>query len=344
MTIEFLGKEIGYRKYPFIVGEISCNHKGSKVAARLLIEKAKEAFLDAVKIQIYTPEEMTVDVRTPDFMIQDGIWKGRYLYELYTKTQTNFDMAQFMFEEAKKVDIPIFASVFGKKSLEYAEQLGCPAYKVASFEITDYVLIEDICKTDKPIVFSSGLSNIHEINDAFTKAHSRENIVLHCVSAYPTPNNEANLNRMAELSLRFRYVGFSDHTRGIEAGPLAAARGACMLEKHLQLRGDFTEDAAFSLYPDEMQQYVIRCRRAFEAVYGVNGVAGSPSEEASQQMRRSLYIVTDVKQGEVVTHSNVRAIRPGYGEKPYKISFYLGMKFNQDYPAGTPLNEDRVSD
>lgn len=340
--MNFLGKEIGYRKYPFIVGEISCNHKGSKVAAKSLIEKAKDAFLDAIKIQIYTPEEMTLDVRTSDFQIKDGIWKDRYLYELYTKAQTNYDLAQFMFEEAKKIGIPIFASVFGEKSLALAESLDCPAYKIASFEITDTKLIQDIVAKKKPVVFSSGISSFNDLLDVRAIMAKNEHIALHCVSAYPTPNNEANLHRMLVLKTHFKYVGFSDHTRGIEAGPIAAAMGAHMLEKHLQLRGDLSEDAAFSLYPDEMQQYVIRSRRAFEATYGVNGVEGSPSEEASLQLRRSLYITTDVTKGEFVSHDNVRAIRPSYGDRPYKLPLYIGRKFNQDYPAGTPLNEDTV--
>lgn len=349
----FLGKELGPNKYPFIVAEISCNHEGNIEQAKQLIQAAKDAGADAVKIQIYTPDDMTIDtimgggillpdkVRNPDFYVKEGPWKGKNLYELYSKTQTHNDIAEYMILEAKKISIPLFTSIFHPRWIPWGEEFKIPAYKIASFEITDTNLIRQVAKTGKPIIISTGLASTDDIYQAMQCVNPENTILLHCVSAYPTKLEQTNLWRIKKLQVMCPNVGFSDHTRGAVAGPLACAMGAIMVEKHLALPGTHSEDASFSLHPDEFELYVIRCRSSAAATFKTD----VPEEEQSRQFRRSIYIVKNIKKGELFTQENIKCIRPNYGYSAQKYSLILtGAKYARcDLKAGTALKEEHIT-
>ncbi len=312
----FLGKELGKDKYPFIVAEISCNHSGSLKQAKKLVQAAKDVGADAVKIQVYTPEDMTMDMGSVDFRIEEGPWNGYTLYELYKKTQTDLVTAEFMISVAEEIGIPLFASIFSYGTAHLLTPL--PAYKIASFEITDTELIRKIAKLC---------------------VNPENTILLHCVSAYPTKLENCNLHKIERYKTLYDCeVGFSDHTRGVFAGPLAVAMGAVMLEKHLTLPGADTEDKAFSLTPDEFERYVTKCRAARSAVR----FSDVKDEEHSKQFRRSLYVVKDVKKGDLLTRDNIRAIRPSYGYPAQMLNIITsgGMHYTVDLKAGTALKPE----
>lgn len=347
----FLGKELGSNKYPFITAELSCNHGGSLEQAKKLIQAAKEAGADAVKIQVYTPDEMTYGEKvdggehfnkfiSEDFTVKSGTWKGDNLYNLYQITQTDYELAQNMFAFAKQIEIPMFASVFSLKSLHWLETvIECPAYKIASFEITDTNLIRKIAKTGKPVVISTGLASMSDIDQAVLCVCPENLILLHCVSAYPTKLEQTNLWKIPHYKKMFTpNVGFSDHTRGTYAGAFAVAAGAIMLEKHLTLDGADTEDKAFSLHPDEFVRYVTLCKAAALAMFN----AAVPDEDASRQFRRSIYVVKDVRKDDLLTWDNLKAIRPSYGYPASMLNIITssGKHFTHDIKAGTALKQE----
>lgn len=347
----FLGKKLGKNKLPFIVAELSCNHQGSIQQAKDLIYAAKEAGADAVKIQVYLADEMTFDKKnyvgpqnnyevTNEFHVNDGPWKNQHLYNLYSKTQTDYDLAQGMMIYAEQIKIPLFASVFSQKSLNWLEVYECPAYKIASFEITDTNLIRKVAKTAKPIVISTGMASLDEIDQAMQCVNPENCILLHCVSGYPTKLEHASLHKITQLRNFYirATIGFSDHTRGITAGPLACAMGARMIEKHLAMPGTCPEDAAFSLHPDEFKKYVTACKVAAQATFEVE----VPEEQSSRQFRRSLYVVKDIKKGDNFTLDNVKSIRPNYGLPSYMLTKVILMKASQDIQAGTALTNEHL--
>lgn len=333
----FMGQELGKNKFPFIVAEISCNHEGDINQAKKLCGLAKEAGADAVKIQTYYAEDMTINHGGTDFRIEKGLWNGNTLFELYRKTQTPYEYVEQLFN----LDIPIFSSVFSLKGLAILEDLKCPAYKIASFEIVDLPLIRKVAKTGKSIVLSTGMANLEEIDEAMMCCNPNNTALLHCVSAYPTKLEEANLWRVQWLADLYpqSIVGFSDHTRGTVAGPLACAIGARIIEKHLALPNTEPEDAAFSLHPDEFRLYAQNCRKAAEATFKVEVQA----EADSRQFRRSLYAVKDIQEGSVFTPDNIRSIRPSYG-LPSKLYTRLiaGMRASKDIKAGTALTKEMI--
>lgn len=335
----FLNNELGPNEYPYIVAEISCNHEGDMYKARNLIEAAKEVGANAVKIQVYTPQDMTLDKDTPDFIVQNGPWKGQNLYKLYEKTQTDFELAKEMLVYSNEVGIDCFASVFSKGSIDWLETEMCPAYKIASFEITDLDLIKHAADTDKPIILSTGMASTLEIDAAVMKVPHKNLILLHCVSAYPTKISEANLWRINSLyKLHGGIIGFSDHTRGVMAGPLAVAAGARMLEKHFALEGTHPEDEQFSLHPAEFKTYVQRSRIAAEAMFNSEII----DEAASMQFRRSIYTVKDIQQGEFFSEKNTRVIRPSYGLHGQLYKRVLGKIATVDINAGTALQKEHL--
>ncbi len=346
--MNFLGKDIGKDKYPFIVAEISCNHEGQKEQAKTLIQAAKDAGADAVKIQIYDPDDMTFGIKlgmffnkyvSEDFTIQDGPWKGLDLYKLYDKTQTSIGMAKYIQEEAYKINIPMFASVFSTRVLPLIE---LPAYKIASFEITDAHLIKEVAKTGKPVVISTGLATIIDVEYACNLVNINRLVLLHCVSAYPTKLENANLWKIKEYKGLFTpYVGFSDHTRGIIAGPLACAMGAVMLEKHIALPYTDSEDKAFSLTPQEFERYVIHCRVAATATFKTDVV----EESYSRQFRRSIYVIKDTKKGEQFTWDNIKSLRPSYGLSARRLEDLASGAYRAscDIKAGTALKEEHLT-
>ena len=344
--MNFLGKELGKNKYPFIVAEISCNHEGSLTHAKELIAAAKEAGADAVKFQLYDADDMTYcgnwfnySDGSNGLFVKNGPWKGQHLHSLYQKTGTPYEWVSILFEYAKSVNIPLFASVFSEKAIKTLEENNCPAYKIASFEIVDTELVKKVCATNKPVVFSTGMATAQEIYSIIDNVENKDIILLHCVSAYPTMLEEANLWRMKWLNeITGESVGFSDHTEGHLAAQIACGMGAVMIEKHLYLGGGTSEDAGFSLTPQAFKFFVKACRRAAEASFESTSI----EESYSRQFRRSLYTVKDVVAGEPFTNENVRSIRPSFGLPPARYSDTLTKKAKINIRAGTALKEEHL--
>jgi N-acetylneuraminate synthase len=341
----FLGQELDKNKPPFIVAELSCNHQGDTNQAIKLLQSARDAGADAVKIQVYTADDMTIDIKYPqhkrEFVIENGLWAGNELYQLYQKTQTDLELAITLINYAQTNNIPIFASVFSQKSLSLLEEMKLQAYKIASFELVDLPLIRKVAKTGKSIVLSTGMASLEEIDEAVNCCNPANTALLHCVSAYPTKLEQANLWRVQWLSDLYPScaIGFSDHTRGITAGPLACAMGARIIEKHIAIPETNPEDAAFSLHPDEFKTYVQNCKKAAEATFKTE----VPEEQASRQFRRSLYAVKDIMEGEAFTPNNVRSIRPSYGLAPKLYNKLIcGMRASREIKAGTALTKDMI--
>ncbi len=331
-------REISSKEPPYIVAEISGNHCGKKQWALDLIKAAKDAGADAVKLQCYTPETITLDCDKPDFIIKDGPWKGRKLYELYQSTYTPWGWFPDLFEHAKSIGIALFSSVFDNSSVDFLEKLGCPAYKIASMEITDTNLIAYAAQTGKPLIISAGMASWEDIGGARAAAGENKPLFLHCVSGYPTPEEEANL---AVLRAGTWAAGVSDHTDGrTYAIPVAAtALGAVMIEKHLILsRETETEDSGFSLVPTEFEDMVYGVKAAWRAMQS----SKPKSEESSRQARRSLYVIKDMKAGEKLTTENVRSIRPAYGLPPSMLSKVVGYRASRDIECGTALTKEML--
>lgn len=339
--MKFLGMEVSKSTPPIIVAEISCNHQGSIENAINLIKAAKDATADAVKIQVYTADDMTACTDLPDFWIKDGPWAGKNLYDLYKETATPYEFVKPLFEFAKLIDIPIFASVFSKRGVDHLESLGCGAYKIASFEIVDQELIKYAVSTGKSIILSTGMASSVEIDQAFELCDPTNTILMHCISAYPTQVHETNLQRLKDFRNLFTsLIGFSDHTIGTQAAPLAVALGARMIEKHLALdTSQGAQDEHFSALPVSFKLMAEACRRAFQATQPCD----VPGEASSRQFRRSLYAVTDVVRGQKFTSGNVRSIRPSYG---LHSSRYLEVTHEKkaacDIKVGTALKEEHL--
>lgn len=321
------GREIGIGHPPYVVAEISGNHAGSLEFAKSLISAAARAGADAVKFQAYHPNTITLDCAQPDFYVKDGPWRGQRLYDLYHRTHTPFGWFPDLFKRAQCRDITIFASVFDHSSVDMLERLDCPAYKIASMEIVDIPLIKYAASTGKPVIISTGMAGDSEILDAIVAAPTA--LFLHCVSGYPT--------RIADSRLRSLKPGWgiSDHTSGIEVPIAATVLGAVLIEKHLRLADATTDDADFSLRPDAFARMV-------EGVHGVwESMRFEPRdcEWSSRQLRRSLYVVADIKKGEAFTHANVRSIRPSYGLPPKMLPEVLTKLAACDIVRGTALRE-----
>lgn len=330
--------EIGPGEPPYIIGEISCNHCGSLDKAIALIDAAKYAGASAVKFQCYEPGDLTLDCDKPDFTIQSGPWTGRRLYELYSVAQTPRAWFPPLFNHARFIGIDMFASVFSAAAVDFLEKLGCPAYKIASFEIVDIPLIKYAAKTGKPLIISTGMASDNEIFDAVEAADpkgARRNIAfLSCISGYPSEVSDGNLQQLNFLQQYTFRSGISDHTLGWEIPVAATAMGAQIIEKHLCLsRSDPTEDAGFSLEPDEFRDMCKSVRSIWKAMQP----SEAKSEESSRQLRRSLYVVEDMKRGDKFTEQNVRSIRPGYGMLPKFLPRVLGKTAICDLERGTPL-------
>jgi N-acetylneuraminate synthase len=322
---------------PRIVAELGASHNGGYARALRLIDAAKEAGADAVKLQTYRAESLTLDHDGPGFTIESGIWKGRRLHDLYREAQTPWDWHPGLFAHARQVGITCFSSPFDCEAVDFLETLGCPGYKIASFEITDTGLIAHAAKTGKPLIISTGMASDTDIEDALNAAaRSFQAYLLHCVSAYPTRPEDANLSRMKRLRDRFDVpVGLSDHTLGIAVPVAAAALGAATIEKHLTLsRDDGGPDAAFSLEPGEFRDMVASVHDAYAACFG----RSRGTVEPHANLRRSLYAVNDIAAGEALTRDNVRSIRPGHGLAPKHLSFLLGKSASVDIPRGTPMH------
>ncbi|CAH0534672.1 Pseudaminic acid synthase [Vibrio stylophorae] len=340
-------REIGKGYKPYIIAEMSGNHNGDINRAIELIKAAKEAGADAVKLQTYTADTITINHDSEEFMIRGGLWDGAKLYDLYEQAHTPWEWHKTLFDEAKKVGITIFSSPFDPTAVDFLEELGAPAYKIASFELIDLPLIRKVAATGKPIIMSTGNANLGEIEEAVAaaKAAGAEDIVLlHCTSGYPTPASQANISTIAVMREAFGVeVGLSDHTMDIGVSVAAVALGACVIEKHFTLaRADGGVDSAFSLEKEELKALVTNCNMAFEA-FGEPNFISTEAELQTKCHRRSLYVVKDIKQGEVFTSEHVRSIRPGNGILPKYLDFVLGSKATQDLKFGTPLKFSHFS-
>lgn len=342
MTVTIDGRNIGPGHPPYIIAELSANHNGSLERALETIDEAHRRGADAVKLQTYTADTMTIDSDRPEFQLTEGPWAGYKLYDLYKWAQTPFEWHQAMFEHARKLGLTVFSTPFDETAVDLLESLNAPAYKVASFELTDLPLIEYIAKTGKPIIMSTGMASEEEIQEAVEtvrRGGCEQLVLLHCISSYPAPMEQANLAQVMELGKRFHAVpGLSDHTLGTTASVAAVALGACLIEKHFTLsRNDKGPDSDFSIEPDELERLCVDTKDAWSAI-GNAGYARQQAEKGNKQFRRSIYFVKDLAAGAVIRESDIRRIRPGAGLDPKYFKDVVGKRLKVDVTHGTPTN------
>jgi len=331
---------------PMVIAEISGNHNGSLSRALELLEIAKQSGADAVKIQTYTADTMTIDCDLPDFKVNGGLWDGKTLYELYQWAHTPWDWHQALFEKAKELDIILFSSPFDETAVDLLESYDVPAYKIASFEMTDLPLVERVAKTGKPIIVSTGMACLEEIEDVVKTVRNTGNnqlVLLHCVSSYPAKHSEYNLKTLVDLRERFDVItGLSDHSLTNVTSIASVALGASVVEKHFTFsRKEAGPDCAFSLEPQELKQLCTDLKIAWEAVGKVNYQLTN-GEEQSKGFRRSIYAVSDIKKGDVFNPENIRRIRPGFGLAPKYYPQLIGNVAAIDIKRGTPINDSMV--
>jgi pseudaminic acid synthase len=345
-SIEIAGRRIGRDHEPYVICELSGNHNGSLDRALQLLEAAAATGADAIKIQSYTPDTITIDHDGPGFTIEGGPWGGRTLYDLYREAHTPFEWHAPLFARAAELGVTLFSSPFDESSADLLEALGAPAYKIASFEAVDLPLIAHVASKGKPMIISTGMSNLGEISEAVRTARDNgceQLVLLHCVSCYPAPDEDSNVRTVAHLAEAFGCVsGLSDHTHGSAVAIASIALGGSVVEKHFTLaRADGGPDAAFSLEPDEFAALVTDCKRAWRSLgrvsYDLQG-----SERGSVGFRRSLYAVRDIGAGEALTKENVRSIRPGYGLPPRHLPEIIGRRAAQALRRGDPLSWDLI--
>jgi len=346
-SIKILDRDIGLGFPPYIIAELSANHNGDINRAYEIMYAAKKSGADAIKLQTYSADTITIDCRTNDFQINGGLWDGKNLYDLYKWAQMPWEWHKPLFEKAKKLDITIFSSPFDFTAVDLLEDLNAPAYKIASFECIDLPLIKYVASTGKPMIISTGMADESEIAEAIHTA--RENgcqqlVVLQCVSGYPAPADEYNLLTIPDMAKQFDVItGLSDHTIDNTTAIAAVALGACVIEKHVTLdRNGGGPDDSFSLEPQELAKLCKDSKTAWKALGRVN-YERKESEKGNVKFRRSLYVVKDIKAGEVFTPENVRSIRPGFGLPPKHYYDVIGKVAKKDIKMGTPLLFDLIS-
>lgn len=342
MIFSIDGREIGLNQPPYIIAELSANHNGSLERALQTIEIAHRCGANAIKLQTYTADTMTIDCDRPEFFVKGGLWDGYKLYDLYKWAETPYEWHKAMFDYARNIGITVFSTPFDESAVDLLEGLRAPAYKIASFENTDLPLIRYVAKTKKPIIMSTGMASEDEISEAVDAARSSgcQNILLlHCISSYPAPMDRANLLQMPELAKRFKVLsGLSDHTMGTTASVAAVALGACVIEKHFTLsRGDKGPDSEFSLEPEELQRLTQDTKNAWLSL-GKPGFERHTVEAASKVFRRSIYFMRDLEAGSVITAQDIRRIRPALGLAPKYFDGLLGRKLKVAVRRGTPVS------
>lgn len=347
--ISINGRRIGSGYPVYIVAEISGNHGRNFDQAVLLIQAAKEAGVDAVKLQTYTPDTMTIRSDSEYFRIRGGtLWDGQTLYDLYSKAYTPWEWQPKLKGIANRLGMDLFSTAFDPTAVDFLEEVGVPAHKVASFETVDIPLIQKMAQTQKPLIVSTGMATLAEIEEAIEAARNAgasQIALLKCTSAYPAPPEEMNLRTIPHLAETFLLpIGLSDHTLGIAASMAAVALGACIIEKHLTLsRLTPGSDSAFSLEPLEMKA-LVEAIRTVEKALGMVRYGITEKEGFSRMFRRSLFAVRDIRESEFFTLENVRSIRPAYGLHPRNLDRILGRRAGKDIPRGTPLTWDLTVD
>lgn len=344
--IEIADRKIGADHSPYVICELSGNHNGSLERCLTMVDAAADTGCDAIKIQTYTADTITLDVDRPEFKIHGGLWDGRTLYELYEEAHTPFEWHAAIFERARQRGVTIFSSPFDETAVDLLDSLGAPAFKIASFEAVDLPLIRYAAAKGKPLIISTGMANLTEMQtalDTALEAGASGVLLLHCVSSYPATFADANVRTVPDMAARFGCpIGLSDHTPGTAASVAAVSLGACAVEKHFTLaRADGGPDAAFSLEPVEFKALVDDAKNAWASLgrahYDVLG-----SEATSLLFRRSLYVTADVKKGEPLTRANVRSVRPGNGLPPADLDKVLAGKAARDLTRGEPLDWSMV--
>lgn len=336
--------QIGKNYKPYIVAELSGNHNGNFLAALKSVRLAAECGVSAIKLQTYTADTMTINVKKKDFKIKNksSLWNGYYLYDLYKKSYTPWSWHKRLFNEAKKNKIDFFSTPFDLKSLDFLKRFNLPFYKISSFENTDLRLIKNVAKTKKPLIISLGTANLKEIVEAYQTAKKngcKEIILMKCTSDYPADEKDANLETIEFLKKKFKCeVGLSDHTKGIGTSVAAIAKGATLIEKHFIINKKINSlDNEFSLDPNEMKLLVEECNRAWKSI-GKIQIQVTKREAKNLKFRRSIYVVKEVKKGEFFNNSNIACIRPGYGLATINFEKILGKKAKRTIVRGEPLS------
>ena len=345
-SISIEGRRIARDAPPYIVAELSANHNGSIETAIKIIDMAKHAGADAIKLQTYHPDTITLNSESDDFKIVGGLWDGRTLYDLYDEAHMPWEWHEPLFEHAHKIGITIFSSPFDKTAVDLLENLNAPAYKIASFEAIDLPLIEYVAETNKPMIISTGMADFNEIQEAIEtaqKAGCKDLAILHCVSAYPAPPEDYNLKVIPDMVSKFGLVtGLSDHTLANTTAIASVALGVSIIEKHVTLDRQVSgPDTSFSLEPDELSALCRDSKVAWDALGKIN-YDRKPSEKENVKFRRSLYIIKDIKAGEKLTTDHVRSIRPGYGIHPKYLNSVIGSKAIIDMKAGTAVHFENI--
>lgn len=341
MSFSINDRNIGKGHPTYIIAELSCNHNQDIEVAKQIIHEAKKAGADAVKLQTYTPDTMTIKCDNEYFKIKGTIWEGETLYDLYSRAYTPWEWHKELKDLANELGMDLFSSPFDPTAVDFLEKLDMPCYKIASFEITDHILLKKVAKTGKPIIISSGMASLSELSESINVLRengAKEICMLKCTSAYPAKPEDANLLTIPHMAETFGVVsGLSDHTLGLEVPITAVALGACVIEKHFTLsRESGSPDDAFSLTPEEFKQ-MVNSVRIIEKTLGKITYGGVKGEKDCKKYRRSLFVVEDIKEGELLTEKNIRSIRPSYGLETKFFDEVIGKKARIDLKKGTPL-------
>ena len=340
-------RAIGRDYAPYIIAELSANHGGSIESAKLAISVAKESGASAVKIQTYTPDTMTIASEKPDFKINDGLWKGYTLYDLYKEAYTPFEWHKELFDFAKDKNITLFSSPFDETAVDLLQDLGAPAYKIASFELVDLPLIKRAAECAKPLLMSTGMASLDEVREALNvalKYGCGDVLLFHCISSYPAPVADSNLKNIEFLRSEFGIeVGLSDHTMTNLASTISIGLGATAIEKHFKPSDEtIGPDSSFSITPNQLSLLVNDCNDAWRTI-GKAGFHRSLAEEGSRKHRRSLYFMSNLKKGDIISLKDIRAIRPGFGLPPKFFDSLIGRTVCCNVERGDPVSLDVIT-
>ncbi|MDY6510374.1 pseudaminic acid synthase [Acinetobacter faecalis] len=345
--IQINGRNIGIDFPPYIIAELSANHNGHLETALKIIEQAKICGADAIKLQTYKADTITLNSTNEDFMIRGGLWDGQSLYELYEKAHMPWEWHKPLFDYAHNLDITIFSSPFDRTAVDLLEDLNAPAYKIASFEAVDLPLIKYVASTGKPMIISTGMADKNEIAEAVQAAYDggcKELAILHCVSGYPAPAEDYNLRTIQDMISNFDIpVGLSDHTLDNTTAIASVVLGASIIEKHFTLdRNGGGPDDSFSLEPKDLQQLCLGVKTAWQALGKVD-YGRKSSEQGNAQFRRSLYFVKDMKAGDIIDETCIRSVRPGFGLAPKFYDELIGKRVNTNILSNTPITIDVIN-